>query len=307
MNTKNITSLIFVLIIVVLSLGFVVQADEISLEHDGYDRTYQLHIPDTFTENAPLLIALHGGGSNSDEMMRWTGFNDLADEIGFVVAYPDAIENFWNNGSDLQSRTAVRENIDDVGFIMRVIDDITESIAIDRERVYVTGFSNGGMMTFRLACEVADELTGIASVAANMPSPYAESCTPNAPIPTLIISGTDDPLLPYDGGDRYLDDQFLGRVISVNDMVQLWAQNNACTTFPEFMILPDTTDDDTRIHRLSYTNCADNSAVILYSIVGGGHTWSGTSAFTPAYLGQVSDDISATQVIWDFFSTINTD
>lgn len=128
-----------------LSITFTIHAqDEYTLEHDDYERTYQLYVPESIGESPPLLIVLHGGGGNSGGMMVMTGFNDLADEAGFVVIYPDGIENFWNNGVDISERTAIRENVDDVGFVTSLIDEVAQMMPIDRAQVFATGFSNGG-------------------------------------------------------------------------------------------------------------------------------------------------------------------
>lgn len=296
---------IFVSLLFIIS--FTIQAqDDYTLDYDEYERTYQIYVPETVLDTPPLLIVLHGGGGDSGGIMLTTGFNDLADEEGFVVLYPNGIENFWNNGVDVAERRTIRENVDDVGFIMALIDEVAQTILIDRERVFVTGFSNGGMMTFRLACEATDQFAGIATVVANMPLPYADSCAPNAPLSVLMINGTDDPLLPYEGGERYLDGQYLGTTLSVNQQFTLWAENNGCTGVPQFSVLPPSNlADRTRAHLLHYTNCEEDSVVQLYTLVGGGHTWAGAEAFFFAeYLGTHSNTINATQVIWEFFANI---
>lgn len=162
------------------------------------------------------------------------------------------------------------------------------------------------MMTFRLACEATDQLAGIATVSANMPLPYADSCVPNAPIPVLMINGTDDPLLSYDGGERYLDGQYLGTTVSVNEQFTFWSENNDCSGAPEFNVLPSfNSADRTRAHLLAYTNCENDNVVQLYTLIGGGHTWAGAESILFAdYLGTHSTAINASQVIWEFFASI---
>jgi polyhydroxybutyrate depolymerase len=162
----------------------------------------------------PLVFALHGGGGTGKKMNRLTDFNRLSDQHGFIVIYPDAVEKHWNDGRGLTDYRAQRENIDDVGFISNLIDVIAGDYAIDRKRVYVTGASNGAMMSFRLACELTDKITAIAPVIGALGENISEKCTPSKPIPVFIIGGTGDPLVPWNGGHVHLFRKKLGSVLS---------------------------------------------------------------------------------------------
>lgn len=134
--------------------------------HNGLKRTYWLHIPPPqfAGQLLPLVFALHGGGGSGRKMAGFTGFNRLADREGFMVAYPDGVEKHWNDGRDLARYRAQRENIDDVGFIAHLMDTLEKDYPVDPGRIYVTGASNGALMSYRLACELTDRIAAIAPV-----------------------------------------------------------------------------------------------------------------------------------------------
>ncbi len=171
------------------------------LTHDGRERTYALYTPPQPSASMPLLIALHGGGGRGSGMIHITygGFNRLAERETFVVVYPDGVDKRWNDGRGLTEWRAHRERVDDVGFIAALIDQISAEQPIDRRRVYVTGISNGGMMSYRLACELGDRIAAIAPVVAALPA-HLSGCVPPHAMPIILMNGTDDPLIPYQGG-----------------------------------------------------------------------------------------------------------
>ena len=276
-----------------------------SLMHDGLNRTYLIHVPAIYKTNAatPLVFALHGGGGTGKKMNRFSDFNRLSDQHGFIVIYPDAVEKHWNDGRGLTEYRAQRENIDDVGFISRLIDVIAGDYTIDRKRVYVTGASNGAMMSFRLACELTDKITAIAPVIGAMGVNISQKCAPSRPIPVLIIGGTGDPLVPWNGGHVHFFRKKLGRVLSFPETVRFWTSHNGCSQDPELSWLPDTDPDDgTRIRKKVYSPCRDGVEVILYEIQGGGHTWPGGPQYLPEWVvGLTSRDMDGAEVIWEFF------
>ncbi len=277
-----------------------------SITVDGLERTYCIY-PASHNETTPvpLLIALHGGGGTGAGMIRLTGggFNDLADEEGFVVVYPDAVEGNWNDGRGLDRYRSQREDIDDVGFISALIDKIASERPIDLNRVYVTGISNGALMSFRLACELSDRIAAIAPVDGSMLANFSTQCSPTEPVPVLMMNGIDDPLVPWEGGQIHFGDLDLGEVLSVNDSVNFWVHHNNCSENATSTWEPDRDPDDgTRVYREEYGNGTDDSEVILYAVEGGGHTWPGGVQYLPeATVGKTSYDIDANQVIWSFF------
>ena len=152
-----------------------------TIMHDDIKRSYHLYVPALYDSRkaAPLVFALHGGGGTGNWMGKFTDLRTLADQHGFIAIYPNAVEKHWNDGRDLEDYRSQRENIDDVGFISALIDAVASQYAIDRKRVYVTGASNGAMMSFRLACELTDDVTAIGPVIGSMGENISKTCTPS--------------------------------------------------------------------------------------------------------------------------------
>lgn len=282
-----------------------------SIIHDDLKRTFNIHIPSFYdhTKQYPLVFALHGRGSNGLGMILLSrrGFDDLADRDGFIMVYPDGIELNWNDGrmDEEANDRAHRENIDDVGFISALIDHMTEVYNADPKRVYVTGISNGAIMSYRLACELSHRIVAIAPVDGSMSYVMFPFCHPSRPISVLAINNQNDPLVPYEGGDingkiRRIK---LGKVLSVDESIGFWVGRNECKTIPVVTEEPDRDPGDgTRVHRREYTDGIEGTEVILYSIDGGGHTWPGGIQYLPAWIiGKTSRDIDANEVIWKFF------
>lgn len=272
-----------------------------TLPHGGLDRTYHLFAPSTAGKRPlPLVIVLHGGYGSPEEIAAVTRMHSVAGREGFLVAYPAAagVDSHWNDG-----RATVVPNVDDVGFIDAMIEDIATRVPVASDRIFVTGASNGGMMTLRLACEVPQRFRAFAPVVANFHLDLAAKCEPSQPVPILFIHGTADPLMPYAGGN--IGGGFWplrGVALSAPASVAFWAENNGCWPEPETVRLPDRAPTDgTRVARVSYPNCAEASQVVQFRVDGGGHTWPGSNAITPPRSGLTSKDISATEEIWFFF------
>jgi polyhydroxybutyrate depolymerase len=271
----------------------------------GLERTYRIRIPSSYdkTTPLPLLIALHGGGGSGEKMEELTlrGFNRLSDKESFIVVYPDGIEKHWNDGRENVSYRAHREKIDDVGFISALIDHLAKQSNIDIKRVYVTGISNGAMMSFRLACELSEKITAIAPVSGAMPKDLV--CSPSRSVSVLVISNKEDPMVPWEGGEIRLGRQRFGGVLSVDESVRLWVHHNQCSSSPVNTLEPDRDPKDgTRVRREEYGQGKGGTEVILYAIEGGGHTWPGGHQYLPAWIiGKTSRDVDANEVIWSFF------
>lgn len=282
-----------------------------SLRHDNLKRTFNIHIPSFYDKSIqlPLVIALHGRGGNGESMILLTfkGFNKLADREGFIVVYPDGIELNWNDGrmDEEANDRAHRENIDDVGFISALIDYMIKNYNTDPKRVYITGISNGAIMSYRLACKLSQKITAIAPVDGNIPSLIVGECSPSRPVSVLAINNINDPLVPFEGGEIF--GQFhrikLGKVLSVNESIGFWVKRDNCLKTAVVNEEPDRDPEDgTRVTRKQYTNGTDGTEVILYAVDGGGHTWPGGFQYLPAWIiGKTSRDIDANMVIWDFF------
>jgi polyhydroxybutyrate depolymerase len=274
------------------------------------NRTFLIHLPFLdFRRSMPLLIVLHGGGGNGKSMVKLTngGFDRLSDKKGFIVVYPDGIDKHWNDGRN-EAETGYEtheENTDDVGFISSLIDELIRKYTADPKRVYVTGMSNGAIMSYRLACELSGKIAAIAPVAGNIPENLIGHCKPSKPVAVLAINGDSDPLVPYNGGEVTgpFGKKKLGKVLSAHESVMFWVKNNGCSSIPLVTDEPDIDPDDgTRVQKQEYINGEKNSEVILYTIKGGGHTWPGGYQYLGKWIiGKTCRDIIATDVIWEFF------
>lgn len=282
-----------------------------ALTFDGKVRTYIVHVGNTCdaTKPAPLVIVLHGGGGTGAGTVKLTGFNAIADREGFIVVYPDGIDRHWNDGRGVEWYRAHTEDIDDVGFISALIDELSAKLNIDSKRVYATGISNGGMMSYRLGCELSQRIAAIAAVTASIAVNMAKVWSPSRPIPVLIIAGTADPLVPWDGGDIRFGGRIYGTVLSVPETVQFWVEKNGCLAKPMVIRLPETDPTDgTTVRKEVYTGCQGGAEVVLYAVEGGGHTWAGGLQYLPErIIGKTSREFSASEVIWQFFKQHSLD
>lgn len=267
-------------------------------------RSYRLHLPAKGLkpgEKAPLLVVLHGGGGNSHSVERQLGFSELADEQGFVVVYPNAVDRNWNDGRNDPPGVS---DYDDVGFIGAVIDAVTAEFALDPARVFVTGPSNGGMMTHRVGLQLAGKVAAIAPVAGGLATPLAGMFAPAHPVSVLMIQNAADPWVPYGGGAvRVMGGRERGTILPTEETLALWVKANGCGA-PASDALPDEKADGCRVLRTTYAPGRNGVEVVLLKIEGGGHTWPGGTPFLPEKLiGRTCLDFAATPYIWQFFST----
>ncbi len=268
-----------------------------TLKSGGDLRNYWLVRPEGLekTKPAPLLMVLHGSAGSGEDMMTVTqrGFERLADKEKFVVVYPDALERRWND----QGGT-----VDDVGFLLAIVDKLVADGLVDKNRIYVAGISNGGMMAQRLACEQADRIAGIATVAGGLPEPLQATCKPARALPVLVIQGTEDPIVPWSGGAVAGFEDF-GKVLSARETAKFWAANNRCGDGGVIAAEPDRDPKDgTRVKMEVFASCPAGAAVKLAAVEGGGHTWPGGYQYLPErFIGRTSQDVDANMLIWDFF------
>ena len=275
----------------------------------GLERTYILHLPPAFAsmQNLPLVIILHGGGGTGKGMITLTrnGMNALADQDKFVVVYPDGIEKQWNDGRQLQQARAMRENVDDVGFIAALINDLSQTYPIDRTRVYVAGISNGGMMSERLACDLADQIAAIGVIAAPLSENLSATCQPSRSISVVLITGTADPLVPYQGGEIGLLNIKRGKGLSSDATTQFWVSRNQCANSPSVSSEPIfDAQDVTRVRKQVYAPCREGSVVVRFIIEGGGHTWPNGWQYLPeVVVGKTTHQLDANVALWEFFKS----
>ena len=269
--------------------------------HDGLRRYYTVYIPESYdsTESGQLLLVLHGGGGTAQGMFETVGerFNAMMGESNGIVVYPTGHNRRWNDG---RLRDDSSQDIDDVGFLSILIEELTDQYQLDN--VFIAGFSNGGAMALRAACELPEQVTAVAAVA----SLYAETveCVPEAPIGVMMVFGDEDPLLPVEGGDIFFNDYPIGTVLSFDDTVGLWLKANDCHESGDAAVLPDDDPDDgTLVQMTAYDDCV--VPVQTYLVVGGGHTWPGSALDSDeANFGRTSRDFNATTHIFDYFMSI---
>lgn len=281
--------------------------EERTIVVNGVTRSYLIHVP-AHKEGLPLpaVLAFHGGGGTAQWMNRLTGLSDLADKEGFVTVYPQGIDRGWNDGRVIDERTS-----DDVGFATALIADLSARRIIDSKRVYATGISNGGFFSQYLAIMAPGSVRAVASVAATIPVRVQERGKPSHPVPILFFLGTQDPIIPFEGGEIaglfsvLVKD--LGSCLSGPDTLSFWAKANHCAAKPLVERLPDLNGNDgISVIRHTYRPAsprAKGSEVVGYIIEGGGHTWpSGWQYFQERYVGKTCRDIDASKIIWAFFA-----
>lgn len=262
-----------------------------TITHDGIERDYRIRVP-VGAEGAPLIFNLHGFGSSAFEQELYSFMNTVADTAGFFVCYPDGLgmQQAWNVGWEFGSQA------DDVGFISALIDTLAADYSIDTNRVYSCGMSNGGFMSYRLACELNDRIAAVASVTGSMVPSYLPDCDPGKPVPVLEIHGTADDVVAYEGTPPIS--------APIPEVLDFWADNNGCATEPVEEAVPDTDmSDATTATRVFFPDCEDGQDVLHFRINGGGHTWPGSSI----PVGVTNQDIEASVEIWHFFRQFTLD
>ncbi|MGA3294411.1 MAG: PHB depolymerase family esterase [Candidatus Acidiferrales bacterium] len=258
-----------------------------SLTIDGRTGTYLLHVPATYdaTRKIPLVLVLHGAMQSPEGAERMSGMSELADKENFLVAYPSGTGRLsrvptWNSGNCCGY--ALKNQVDDVAFIRALIDTLGRDYSVDPRRVYVTGISNGAMMSYRLACELADKIAAIAPVegAQNL------ECRPSNPVSVIIFHGTADRLVPFNGGSTPYQLAGHRNDTPVMDAVAFWVKADGCTSAPQRAETPE-------VHTTIYSGCANGTGVALYAIQGGRHMWPGHPLS--------GNNVRATDLMWSFF------
>lgn len=260
-----------------------------SFEHDGQTREYRLYIPEIYDDSrpTPLVFNLHGYTSNNEAQEAYGDFRPVADTANFIIVHPQGLNDdvgnpHWN--------TFGTSSVDDVGFLSSLIDTVYANYNIDGNRIYSTGMSNGGFMSYKLSCLLSGRIAAIASVTGTMTFAEFDACITNHPMPVMHIHGTADATVPYDGNLFFMP---------VEDIIDHWVSFNECNPDPIITDVPDTDPDDgcTAEHYL-YEGGLLGSTVELYKIDAGEHTWPGAAFVT----GVTNNDFNASAEIWRFFS-----
>lgn len=272
-----------------------------TVEVDKLTREYLLHIPPSYDGSKPVPIVLiyHGGGADAEIMAGFTGLNEKSDKEGFLAVYPNGsgrlkkVRTF--NGGNCCGY-ALEHKIDDVGFTRELLDDLTKVVNVDTRRIYATGMSNGGIMTYLVASELSERIAAVAPVAGPMGT---EKCSPKRPVPVMHFHGTEDEFAPFKGG---VGAKSLSKAdfYSVEHSIKSWVKADGCPEKPTEEKLEKKVDDGTTVIRKTYGPGKDGSEVVLIVIEGAGHTWPGRKSKLE-YLGKSTENVSANDLMWEFF------
>lgn len=278
----------------------------------GLDRTYHLYIPENPT-NAPVVMLFHGNGGSHDDILGLTGIKapykiwlDLAQQENLILVVPNGTLGSSNSRgwNDCRADAATNPTTNDVQFVIDLLDFVKAKYNSNNSKIFAVGTSNGGHFAIRLAQEIPNRITAFASlVAANAVN---SKCTnSNTKISALFMNGTNDPIMPYMGGQMASN---RGEVFSTDNTIAYWVQRNATNTTPEITNINDSnTNDNSTVTKYLYKNGADNTEVALYKINSGGHTEpSIAQRYSPLYLltvGNQNGDMEMAQEIWTFFKT----
>jgi polyhydroxybutyrate depolymerase len=269
----------------------------LTLQIGGRERTCLLHLPPIYDgkRSLPLVIVLHGGGGNAESAERMTGFTRKADKEGFIVAYPNGTGRLknrlltWNSGNCCGY--ALDNNVDDGGFIRALMERLEKEVKADGNRIFVTGISNGGMMAYRVACELSDKVAAIAPVA----GAQNVDGKPTHPVSVIIFHGTNDEHVLYEGGKpKKRADPHDRTDKSVAFAVDFWVKHNGCDAKPRRV-------EKGNVVTETYSGGKDGTEVTLVTIKGGNHSWPGGERLA-RFLDDPTREIAATDVMWEFFA-----
>ena len=261
-----------------------------SFVSSGQRREYLLYVPRSYdrSKRTALVISLHGAGMWGAAQKETSQWNRVADAHGFIVVYPSGA---GGGGPRVWHEDRGPAPMRDVRFISELIDTLRAAYNIDTTRVYANGLSNGGGMSFVLSCTLSDRIAAVGMVGAAHLLPFSW-CTDHRPVPMIAFHGTADSAVPYKGGFSWVAPD---RFPSIPAFTANWARRNGCGTNPvDSVVAADVT-------RREYTNCADDAAVVLYTIKGGGHTWPGGQPLPEWFVGPTSNGVDATRQMWAFF------
>lgn len=274
-----------------------------TLVFGGETRRYTQFVPETHgAAPLPLIVALHGRTGNGESMAELTGFDTLAEREDVVMLYPDGLNGEWSYVRGIPGYPA--DLPDDVLFLERLIEKVSAETSIDSTRIYVTGFSNGGFMAERLACDAPERYAAFASVSAAGFAGMNLVCSTPHPLRLLLIHGTADSNIPWLGLTRTVQGRRIPILYAISDTLAFWSSYIGCgTDIASKKLLPKSENPTTNVQWLNFEGCPEGSALELYAVSKGGHTWPGRPGTMPeALAGVTSTELEATEAIWTFFS-----
>jgi polyhydroxybutyrate depolymerase len=277
------------------------------LQFGGHSRDWLAYIPANVEPEPAVLLFFRGSGSDAAKARAGSfySFDVLAERHGFIAVYPTGYEKHWNGCRASASYAANLESIDDVGFVRALVEQLSERYGIDESRVFAAGMSNGGHMVYRLAYEAPELLAGAASVMANLPTAENSDCKPaGLPVPMLVISGTKDPINPYEGGEVDVYGESRGAVQSTLASARYWAKLAGHSGEGELRQWPQKAPDDGTSLESRRWESPGKTTVALISVVGGGHTFPNPVFAAPRILSASSHEADAAELIWTFFDQL---
>lgn len=278
---------------------------EYTFEHGGRTRIYRVFVPSGYdgTQPVALVMTLHGAAGWAAQQESYSGWNAIAERETFITVHPQGAlatgPGFrWNAGEPMRGegflfRALIDDQLenmpDDVAFLSDLLGHLQAELCIDPARIYVDGLSNGGGMTHHLACVLADKIAAVGTVAGAYTA-IPGGCNPSRPMPVITFHGKRDNIVPYNGSDQI-------NLEPISDWVAGWAARNGCAETPE-------TVEGTvgAVSGERYVDCDGDAEVVFYTIADTGHTWPGGAPLFPILLGEASQDIDASETMWDFFS-----
>lgn len=274
-----------------------------SIQVGGFERTYRSYVPHGLPKGAPMVIVMHGSGENATQIRIGTGygFERLADQYGFVVVYPNSYTFDWNDCSKVGDFNVNGVGVDDVGFLGALVDKLVAEIGVDQNRVFASGVSSGGFMSIRLALESTSRFRAIAAVSANVPTADNFKCQPSGQgTSVMIMNGTEDPLVPFAGGESSLLGLFYkgGNVRSSRESAQYFADINKISTTPATS--QTTFAEGISVEQVLWRNDG-RTEVELLAIQGGGHGLPQRYWRRPRLLGPSPMEPNGPALIWEFF------
>ncbi len=284
------------------------------MSFQGTTRTYLVYRPDNVPadQKLPVVLAFHGGGGTARQMLRYSRLNRLADRHHFIAVYPEALQRHWNDGRYSLKFVDHDRQIDDVAWIRALLIEL-KGEAVDLDRIYAVGVSNGGMFVQRLAVELGGQLAAVASIIASLPERLRDQA-PRAKISVLLMNGTNDPLVPYEGGPvtirsllgrraQNLPLPSRGKVLSTDATVAYWKRHNGIHSEGKTTILPNSDPEDgCRVQKTVWAG-EDGVSVVLYKIMGGGHGLPGRAQYlSKEKIGNICQDIDGMEEVWRFFA-----
>lgn len=300
------------LIFCLFCFGFCFSQTRESLKHGEYTRSWITVLPKDYSEKIeyPLVLALHGSSGSAKQLMNHTRrrFNKLASQEKFIVVYPQGVHNSWNDNTTRdQTGYARKHNIDDVGFIGKMIKHLENSYSIDSDHIFVCGISNGGLMSQTLAMELLGKIKAIGMVASNFGEDQVNEAHNVSPFSILFIHGTSDTILPYEEGIIQVFNLKRGKVLGIEKSIDYMCELNGNNKTPVITPIRNTAlRDGCTSEKITYPNYNKSDLKVeLIKVANGGHTWPGAKErrLLKRLVGTTTQDFNACDALWSFFKS----